>query len=152
MDETKHTRERDPNLVRVPTIADVVALADIMTRDVTVVRREVDVRSVTELFVRQRIGCVPVVDDTGRPVGVITKSDVVQRLAAGAATAQTAADLMRPITIAINERTTIAHAAGLMAVEGVHHILIVDLDGLLVGIVTTFDIVRWLARNDGMTA
>lgn len=141
---------RDPNLARVPTIADVVPLSEIMTRDITVARANLDVRHIPDLMARHRIGCVPVVDERGRPIGTITKSDVIARLVTpGSDVPHMAADLMVPITIAVNERSTIAQAAALMASEDVHHLLIVDLDGLLIGVVTTLDIVRWLARNDG---
>ena len=137
-------------VARVPTIADCVPLSEIMTRDLTVVPADLDVRSVPDLFAQHRIGCIPVVDDQGRPIGVITKSDVVMRLVLpGHEPPRIAAELMLPITIAVNERSTIAQAAALMASENVHHLLVVDLSGRLVGLVTTLDIVRWLARNDG---
>jgi CBS domain-containing protein len=147
--------EPDPDLVRVPSIADIVPVVEIMTRDVTCARRDLGARFLVDLMTRHRIGCMPVVEEPGRPVGMVTKYDVLERLqhdqedeTAGFATC-TANDLMMPLAITLGSHATVAHAAALMAAEDVHHLPIVDEDGRLIGIVSSMDIVRWLARNDG---
>jgi CBS domain-containing protein len=56
------------------------------------------------------------------------------------------------MAIAFNERANIAHASALMANEDIHHLFVVDDDGRLIGVVSTMDIVRWLACNDGFSA
>lgn len=155
--------ECDPELPRVPTIADLVPVTEIMTRDVTCARRDVDSARLVELMVRNRIGCVPVVEEPGRPIGMITKLDVVEQVLANdrgesdspsgsSLTPRTANELMMPLAITLGDRASVAHAAALMATEDVHHIPIVDAEGRLIGIVSTMDIVRWLAKNDGFSA
>jgi CBS domain-containing protein len=151
--------EPDPALVRVPTIADLVPVTEIMTREVTCARRDLASAWIVELVVRNRIGCVPVVEEPGRPIGMITKLDLVEQLLAdlgGSAspaprdlTPRTAYELMLPLAITLGEHATIAHAAAMMAAEDVHHVPIVDPNGRLIGIVSTMDVVRWLAKNDG---
>ena len=141
--------------LRVPTIASSVPLTDIMTRSITCARRELTAERVAELMVSNHIGCVPVVDEAGHPVGMITKLDLVERIVAldgntpeGLAN-QTAGTLMMPLSLTLNDRATIAHAAALIAIEDIHHVSVVDGAGRLIGIVSTMDVVRWLARNDG---
>ncbi len=148
----------DPELPRVPTIADLVPVTEVMTRLVTCARRDLDSARVVELMVRNRIGCVPVVEEPGRPIGMITKLDVVEQVLANdhgesdnRLTPRTANELMMPLAITLGDRATVAHAAALMATEDVHHIPIVDVEGRLIGIVSTMDIVRWLANNDGFS-
>ena len=72
----------DPDLTRVPTIADLVPVTQVMSREVTCARRDLDVTHLVELMVRNRIGCVPVVEEPGRPVGMVTKLDLVEQLLA----------------------------------------------------------------------
>lgn len=147
----------EPELARVPTIADLVPVTQIMARELTCAQRELAAHAIIDLIVRNRIGCVPVVDDIGRPVGMITKLDLVEQLLAGdrrsdrqdAYGPATASELMIPLAITLGERATIAHAAALMATEDIHHMPIIDDDGRLIGIVSSMDVVRWLARNDG---
>jgi CBS domain-containing protein len=82
---------------------------------------------------------------------MITKLDLVAHLVthAGGLATQTAGTLMMPMSIALKDHATIAHAAALMASEDIHHLCVVDGEGRLVGVVSTMDLVRWLARNDG---
>ena len=53
-----------------------------------------------------------------------------------------------PIALTLGPRATVAHAAALMAREAVHHLPIVD-EGRVIGIVSSMDVMRWLAENDG---
>jgi len=141
--------KRDPAPTRVPSIADLVPVTEIMTRDITCARRDVDAEQLVELFVDNHIGCVPIVEDPGRPIGMVTKADLVEQLAPGKPCALTANDVMMPFALTLGEQATIAHAAAMMASEDIHHVPIVDEEGCLIGIVSSMDIVRWLARNDG---
>ena len=150
----------DPDLASVRTIADLIPVTEIMTRNVTCASRDLSAALIAELMVREHIGCVPVVEEPGRPIGMITKLDLVEQLLANDLEQaespssndlrpKTANELMMPLAITLGQRATVAHAAALMASEDVHHTPIVDDDGRLIGIVSTMDIVRWLAKNDG---
>ncbi|MDX2086484.1 MAG: CBS domain-containing protein [Kofleriaceae bacterium] len=139
-------------LAKVPTIADVVSVTDIMTRNVTTVRAELPVDRLLELVIENRLGCVPVIDDRGRPVGMITRVDVVAQCTGRGPRPLLAGELMLPLAITLGERASVVHAAALMASEGVHHVPIVDDSGRLTGLVSTFDVVYWLASNDGFGA
>ena len=156
-DRAMHCAEREREPLRVPTIASLVPLTEIMTRDITCARRDLDAQRVAELMLQQHIGCVPVVEEPGRPIGMITKLDLVEQLVGrdgrppeGIAM-HSAGALMMPLAITLDQHATIAHAAALMASEDIHHVFVVDDEGRLVGLVSTMDIVRWLARNDGFT-
>ncbi|MBS1118207.1 MAG: hypothetical protein H6Q90_435 [Deltaproteobacteria bacterium] len=148
-----------PSVTRVPSIADQIPVTQIMSREIQCARRDLSADRVVELMVQNRIGCVPVVEEPGRPIGMITKHDVVEQLCLTNRSEdtptdrdfspRTANDLMMPLAITIGEHATVAHAAALMAFEDVHHVPIVDAGGRMIGIVSTMDIVRWLARNDG---
>lgn len=143
-------------LLQVPTIADLIPVRRIMSREVVCAREDLDVGALIDLMVRRRIGCVPVVDERGRPIGMITKTDLVeQQLAAilhGTPAAATAGELMMPLAITLDEHATVAHAAAMMSVEDFHHVAIVSDAGALIGVISTMDIVRWLSANDGITA
>lgn len=135
----------------------------IMTRDPRCACQDDEVDALIQLMVRNRLGCMPVVNKVGRPVGMVTKLDLIEQMlppnreqndtpAATALMPRTARELMMPIAITLGERASVAQAAALMAIEGVHHLPIVDPAGKLVGILSTMDVVRWLANNDASAA
>lgn len=129
----------------VPTIADHVPISEIMTRDVVCARGGLGIRALMQLLVTNHIGCIPIVDERGKPKGIVTKLDLIERDGSGL----TAADVMMPLAITLNLHATIAHAAAVMSLEDFHHVMVTDSDGAIAGIVSTMDVCRWLARNDG---
>lgn len=144
------------------TIADRVPLRDMMTRDVMCARPDLDVSAVVALMIRHHLGCLPVVDERRRPIGMITKFDVVEQLDAmmqslgtgsplpSDLSARNADEVMMPIALVLDENATVAHAASLMTTEDTHHVLVVNRSSELVGIVSTKDVVDWLVTNDGL--
>ena len=144
---------RDAIEMNIPTIADSVPATWIMSRDVICAREDLDVDALVELMVRKRIGCVPVVDHDGCPIGMVTKQDLIEmRLARDSDTPPALAtrQVMMPLAFTLDEHATIAHVAAMMSVEGVHHVPIVAESGCLISVVSAFDVVRWLAANDGL--
>lgn len=145
----------DPLARRVPSIADSVPVSQIMSREVVCAREDLALDALLELLVTRHIGCVPIVDDRGRPIGMVTKLDLVEQLLPPhlrppAPPPRIASDVMMPLAITLDERATLAHVIAMMSVEDVHHVPIVSDAGALIGVISAMDVVRWLAANDGM--
>jgi CBS domain-containing protein len=135
----------------VPITADCVPVTRIMTRNVVCARPRLPVKALVRLMIRNHIGCVPIVDDRGHPRGMVTKSDLIELLDDGNALdadAQIAEDIMMPLAITLDENATVAHVASLMAIEGFHHVMIVGKSGALTGLVSSQDVVRWIADTE----
>lgn len=121
-----------------------VPITDIMTRATVSARPDAPLETVIELMTHHHIGCVPIVDDLGRPTGIITKLDLLECRDDGRTTAR---EVMMPNAMTIPADATLARAATLMAAESIHHLLVVDGNRALVGVVSTFDITRWIAQQ-----
>jgi CBS domain-containing protein len=125
--------------------ADRTPLSEVMTGDVICVLPDLGLDEVIQLLLDHDIGGAPVVDDSGRAIGVVSRSDLIGSFQAGA----TVADVMMPMAFLLPESATLSQAAALMAFEGVHRIPVVSSEGGVVGILSSLDVARWLARNDG---
>jgi CBS domain-containing protein len=138
----------------IPTTADSVPVTEIMTRNVVCARPRLPIASVARLMLRNHISCVPIVDERGHPRGMVTKSDLIELMDGEHVVdnpelmTRTAADIMMPLAITLDDRATVAHAASMMAIEGFHHVMIVSQSGALVGLVSSQDVVRWLVDNE----
>ncbi len=149
-----------------PSAADRVAIADVMSRDVTCARADVSVETLTGLLLDAEIGAVPVVDGDGFPVGILAKTDllrdhwqngdteevvdeVVDGVHVSARAPKTVRDLMMPIAFTLREDDPLSRAAAVMATERVHHLPIVAADGRVVGMLSSLDFVRWVAAQSG---
>lgn len=135
--EKANTRQTNAN--RVPVV-------EIMSRHVVCALQDLPLETLIAVMIQERLGCVPVVDDHGHPLGMVTKFDLVQLLATSGSGAPLVADVMMPIAISIEQSATVAHAAALMASEDMHHVMIVR-ERQLVGVVSTMDVTRWLANE-----
>src|SRR5436190_1072018 len=70
----------EPLLAGRTTSGDRARLTQIMCRDLVCARPDLDIGSVVTLMVKNHLGCIPVVDERRRPVGMITKFDIVEQL------------------------------------------------------------------------
>jgi CBS domain-containing protein len=146
-------------LLRAPrprSLADRTPLWQVMRPTVICVSPGLALDALLSLFVSCAVRAVPVVDGEGRPVGVVSRSDLALHrhrppIADGAAPTPpgTVADVMMCIAFTLREDAMLSHAAALMAYEGIHRIPVVCFEGKVVGVVTSMDVVRWLAQHDG---
>ncbi|MEO8845229.1 MAG: CBS domain-containing protein [Kofleriaceae bacterium] len=117
-----------------------IPITDIMTKATITASATALPEEVAALMIDHHISCVPIVDSEGRPIGIITKLDLIESPGR-----KTARELMMPHAMSLTIRDTLANAATLMTHEGFHHVLVLDDHKHLVGVVSTFDITRWVA-------
>lgn len=107
---------------------------DIMTRDVVTVMPDMPLDEAGALLVDHRIHGAPVVDGTGRLVGMISMMDLVGR------TGNVVADVMTLDPITAPEEAPVEELAGLMLGQAIRRIPI-EQGGRVVGIVSASDII-----------
>ncbi len=56
-----------------------VQVSEVMTEDVRTVSEDTPLGEVARAMLRWKIGCIVVVDDAGRPRGIVTESDLLDR-------------------------------------------------------------------------
>ena len=126
-------------------------VADIMSSPVYVINMDEPVSHARKLMLRYRISTLLVLNE-GKMVGIVTKSDISNRLSqAEPLWRRRPIDqipiklLMTESIITIYPEASISQAAALMLENGVHDIPVVKND--IVGIVTRTDIVRYIAEH-----
>jgi CBS domain-containing protein len=135
--------ERDPADAE-PSLADRTPVQAAMTRTVVAVKADLPLDRARSLFLDRGIGGAPVVDDEGRPLGILSKTDLLR-----APGAETVADAMSRNVLTLPELAPISEAAALLANDGVHRAPVLGREGRVVGIVTVLDLLRWLVQQDG---
>jgi CBS domain-containing protein len=149
-DSTKSLRSaRRAVLTRRPqagtSFGDRTPVTEIMSRQVSSVRRGVELTGVRRLFSTLPAEALPVVNEHGEPIGIILRSAA----AADTNPVRKAGELMERLTFVLPDSATISQVAALMAIESVAHLPIVGKDGQVVGMVSWIDVLRWFAQTDG---
>jgi len=94
-----------------------------------------------ETMEQHRIGSMPVVDADNRPFGVFTRQDVIGRVVLAQRPLETPiAQVMSAPVITLPARSTAGDAALLMARSGIRHVIVLDDDGRLAGVVSERDL------------
>jgi CBS domain-containing protein len=135
--------------VRLPSAADRTPISAVMSSKVMCVSGSVSAEALAQLFLERHIGAAPVVDDDGAPIGVVSKTDLMRHQRVDEGARATAHDLMMPFAFTLLEDEPLSRAAAVMAVEDVHHLPVVGADGRVVGMISSQDLVRFIARESG---
>ncbi len=140
---------------------------DVMVRDVVTVKPEADVASAIKLLVEHDISALPVVDDDGEVVGVISEADLVRRTEIGTekhrpwwlealtpgstlagefakAHGLRVSEIMSSDVISTSEETPLGEIATLLERHRIKRVPMIR-DGKLVGIVSRSNLIQALA-------
>jgi CBS-domain-containing membrane protein len=148
--------------------------ADLMVRNPISLRADANIREALVLLTDKGFSAAPVIDDAGRPVGVLSRSDLLvhdrergdylphspayfyeQELKTRKGDAvtgfevenvdpTTVRDLMTPAIFSVGPDTPAAKVVSEMLGLHVHRLFVVDQAGVLVGVISTMDILKHL--------
>ncbi|MBM4071542.1 MAG: CBS domain-containing protein [Planctomycetes bacterium] len=148
--------------------------ADLMNANPVSIDHDATVREAPALFNNRGFSVAPVIDDAGRPIGVLSSSDILvhdqertEHLAMGRgvenAPVETDAgerlrfgfhvenvdktlvsDLMTPAVFSVAPDTPAAKVVSDMLRLHVHHLFVVDAERTLIGVISSLDVLRKL--------
>jgi CBS domain-containing protein len=140
---------------------------DVMTREVICARPSTPYKELVRLLAERHISAVPVVDDEGHVLGVVSEADLIlkheqpsdafqrfmlasrrQRLEHLKARGGTAAELMTWPVVTVGPEADVAEAARLLRKRLIRRMPVVDSGGRLVGIVSHSDVLKIFLRAD----
>jgi CBS-domain-containing membrane protein len=146
--------------------------SDVMSRDVIVVPRKMSLRAAAHMLAQAHISGAPVVDDTGRCVGVLSVTDLIHWLSQGDRTAKQRDSDLEPIcsdwqvvdldvvpadevchymtadVVTALNGTPIGELAQKMLDARIHRIIVTDAEGRPIGIVSSTDILAAVAKSN----
>ncbi len=139
---------------------------DVMSREVRTVKPETPLAEAVELLLSKVYRTLPVVDEAGRVVGILTEGDLLAKAKLLAAsvqrelteaemagelqrlrqTGQTVGGVMTPNPVTVTSQTTLAEAVRLMVTHDIKRLPVVDAQGWLIGLVSRVNVLRALAQ------
>ncbi|WP_224281967.1 CBS domain-containing protein [Streptomyces sp. LS1784] len=139
---------------------------DVMTHEVVTARPDTPFKEVAALFHRNDVTAIPVIDDQGRPLGMVSEADLIRKEAVlpdpegrypgrrldakdrARAEAETAGGLMTSPAVTARPGWSVPEAARAMDKHKVKRLPVVDEAGRLVGIVSRRDLLQVFLRHD----
>ncbi len=166
MEAVTRTRTEADRLAR-------LTAGDYMRTELVVLGPDTSLATAARLFNRRHISGAPVVDGEGRPLGVVSLTDLMEAGKGGAkhtgkplyylldhgerdfvgmftdelvGPPGEVADVMTDFVLSVGPKTPLLQAVRLMVADGVHRVLVVE-GGKLVGILTSMDVMRALVAS-----
>jgi CBS domain-containing protein len=148
-------------------------VADAMSRDTVVVRPETPLNEAIQILAERHFSGLPVVDDAGRLVGIISETDLMWQETGVTppayvmfldsviflknpadyerdlhkALGQTVGEVMSREPLTVSPDKPLKDAAQLMHERRVHRLPVLDATGQVIGILTRGDIIRAMAAS-----
>lgn len=118
---------------------------DIMTSTVITAKEDMLVTDVMKLLLRWHISGVPVVDNDGMLLGIVTEHDVMNFAISGDAASTRASEVMTKKVETYTPDALVAEIVNQFAARQIRRVPVVE-DGKVVGIISRRDIVREMDR------
>jgi len=125
-----------------------------MTTDVITIHPETSIAEASELLVRNRVRHLPIIDEDGKLLGIVTDRDIRSAMPSSVATGEEAErerervaqrqvkDIMTTKVVTVSPMNTLEDALLLMQQTKVGGFPVVDAHGLLLGIISIRDLMR----------
>jgi CBS-domain-containing membrane protein len=132
--------------------------SDLMVENPVSIRANATIDDAFRLFSMHGISVAPVVDAAGRPVGVISRTDLIvhkcvkldwpppgdleapNQASPVAEEAAVACELMTPAVFSVSPSTPAASVISQLLAMNVHHLFVIDATGVLVGVIGATDV------------
>ena len=130
-----------------------VRVRDVMSAPAITVGHAASLKDVANLMLRHGIGALPVVDDTGALLGMISEADlIIEPAYGGHGRGHTAGVVMSAPAESVHLDDTVRDLARRMVDNDRTHLPVVDNSGRLVGVVSRRDVLRMFDRADAELA
>ncbi len=117
-----------------------VSIHDIMTPNVLTVSVDMTTENAARMLFARGVSGMPVVDDSGLLVGVVTEYDIIAR------SGQTVGDIMTRDVVTVTEDSDAETVAAILTTRKVRRLPVVR-DGRVIGIISRADLVRLFAMT-----
>lgn len=114
-----------------------ITVEDLMISEVMTARPHQTCGHVRKLIAEHRGGCLPVVDDNGEPVGMLTANDFLTDHADGTPVSQ----FMARKVYTVPRYSDASLPARIMRNHGIHHVVVTH-EHRVVGVVSSFDLLK----------
>jgi len=116
-----------------------------MLKDVVTTNGRVPVKEAIELLFKRHVGCVVIVDEAQKCLGIFTERDAIRVVAQNVPLDAPIEKIMTKNPFTVNEDSTFDEAKNIIKSAKVRHLPVTDANGKLVGLVSVRNILDELS-------
>jgi CBS domain-containing protein len=137
-----------------------------MTENPLSINEHATLQDAAAFLTTRNISAGPVINDAGRPVGVLSRTDIIRFSSGVPKSPQMLGDFineakklsdpthrhssvrqaMTPVVLSVSLDASLAEVCEKMLTGKVHRLFVIDVDGTLVGVISALDVLRCLTQ------
>jgi CBS domain-containing protein len=122
--------------------------ADLMTANPRSISQDASVQEAAAFLTKRGISAAPVIDDAGRPIGVVSRSDILIRFQSGTVGRTPVHEIMTPAVFCVTPDTPAEKVIAKMVGWAVRRLFVVDESGVLIGVISAFNVLKRLRCSE----
>ena len=114
---------------------------NLIKRNVIIIKPTCTIKEAAQIMVREGVGILPIVDNDNKPIAVVSERDLIKAIAYGLSIDTNVIEIATKNVITINENESISKAAKLMKNYKIRHLVVVNNEGKVVGVISIRDVI-----------
>ncbi|BCU69366.1 CBS domain-containing protein [Stygiolobus caldivivus] len=103
---------------------------------------DITIKRAAELMKKEGIGSIVISDKEYNPLGIVTERDIIYAIADNVPLDSPIDQIMSQNPVTIDSEADISEAVALMSSRGIRHLVVVNKDGKVVGVISIKDVVK----------
>jgi len=119
-----------------------VIVSQLITKKPVIASKDISIREAAKIMKKEEVGSLVIVDKDYKAIGIVTERDLLYAIADEIPLDKPVSEIMSQNPVTIEENSDISEAVALMTSREIRHLIVVDHDGKVKGVISIRDVAR----------
>ncbi|BAB67481.1 CBS domain-containing protein [Sulfurisphaera tokodaii] len=117
-------------------------VSQLITKKPVIASKDISIREAAKIMKKEEVGSLVIVDKDYKAIGIVTERDLLYAIADEIPLDKPVSEIMSQNPVTIEENSDISEAVALMTSREIRHLIVVDHDGKVKGVISIRDVAR----------
>ncbi|QIW25151.1 CBS domain-containing protein [Sulfolobus sp. S-194] len=117
-------------------------VSQLITKKPVIASKDISIREAARIMKKEEVGSLVIVDKDYKAIGIVTERDLLYAIADEIPLDKPVSEIMSQNPVTIEENSDISEAVALMTSREIRHLIVVDHDGKVKGVISIRDVAR----------
>jgi len=119
-----------------------VIVSQLITKKPVTANEKVSIKEAAKIMKREEVGSLVIVDNSNKVSGIVTERDIIYAVADDIPLEKPVSEIMSQNPVTIEENSDISEAIALMTSREIRHLVVVDHEGKVKGVISIRDVAK----------
>lgn len=117
-------------------------VSQLITKKPIIANQNISIKEAAKIMKKEEVGSLVIVTNENKAVGIVTERDILYAIADEIPLDKPVSEIMSQDPVTIEENSDISEAIALMTSREIRHLIVVDHDGKVKGVVSLRDVAK----------